>query len=536
MEEYQQGFILAAIHPFVQPSNGKERIPQEQIFRAVLMKRTERNEKTDVNNEGYSLELEFVVSSEQLAGKTMIPDFIEKIKGAAGRGLKFVGIIHQYTSQVNHNTITNKEPTHNSSADRKDAENVSNSPEVLASLGSEKSADGTNGFTRPASSEKIADQGTKLSKELKGEGEVTQQPDPGREENGEQCQQELTETVNKQEMVPSGDIPSSCDEVAVGKTEIFAIFNKPKSHHGCSKYYTVHIPMKVYKNGQTVNSLEANWLEHMTEHFKRGGSLVNAAFYLGMVNDSSQGSTDGVFIFEEFSEDNNRTTRGYDAIVVEQWTVLEGVKVQTDYVPLLNSLAVYGWQLTCILPTPIVKTNREGNLSTKQIVFLQRPSLPQKPKKRESKFQWRFSKEEKQGKQSKKSVKDKVNAKESQPSEENLIENKKNVEEESARIEDVEDGLTDLRIEMDGIIPQNEAQTLAEENLQQESGQESEERLHPGRHEGDSMEIFADGESKEQDSSGESCAAGVEADQESTPKITMEEEGTVAATQEMEGN
>lgn len=32
--------------------------------------------------------------------------------------------------------------------------------------------------------------------------------------------------------------------------------------------------------------------------------------------------------------------------------------MQTDYVPLLNSLAVYGWQLTCVLPTPIVKTNR----------------------------------------------------------------------------------------------------------------------------------------------------------------------------------
>lgn len=28
---------------------------------------------------------------------------------------------------------------------------------------------------------------------------------------------------------------------------------------------------------------------------------------------------------------------------------------------------------------------REGNLSTKQIVFLQRPSLPQKAKKKESK-------------------------------------------------------------------------------------------------------------------------------------------------------
>lgn len=55
--------------------------------------------------------------------------------------------------------------------------------------------------------------------------------------------------------------------------------------------------------------------------------------------------------------------QGYDAIVVEQWTVLEGVEVQTDYVPLLNSLAAYGWQLTCVLPTPVVKTTSGACLS-----------------------------------------------------------------------------------------------------------------------------------------------------------------------------
>uniref|UniRef100_A0A8C0QNE7 Raftlin n=2 Tax=Chelonoidis abingdonii TaxID=106734 RepID=A0A8C0QNE7_CHEAB len=41
-ELYQQGFILAAVHPFVQPTDEKERTPQEQIFRAVLIKKTER--------------------------------------------------------------------------------------------------------------------------------------------------------------------------------------------------------------------------------------------------------------------------------------------------------------------------------------------------------------------------------------------------------------------------------------------------------------------------------------------------------------
>lgn len=37
---------------------------------------------------------------------------------------------------------------------------------------------------------------------------------------------------------------------------------------------------------------------------------------------------------------------------------LKGVVVKADYIPLLQSLAPYGWRLMCVLPTPIVKTNR----------------------------------------------------------------------------------------------------------------------------------------------------------------------------------
>uniref|UniRef100_A0A6G1RWU2 Raftlin, lipid raft linker 1 n=1 Tax=Hypotaenidia okinawae TaxID=2861861 RepID=A0A6G1RWU2_9GRUI len=141
---------------------------------------------------------------------------------------------------------------------------------------------------------------------------------------------------------------------------------------------------------------------------------------------------DGVFLFEDVAVEDSKTVQGYDAIVVEQWTVLKGVEVQTDYIPLLNSLAVYGWQLTCVLPTPIVKTNREGNLSTKQIVFLQRPSLPQKAKKKESKFHWRFSKDDVHSKQVKKGTKAKLSTRGKQVAEEKpefeVTENTRNLE------------------------------------------------------------------------------------------------------------
>ncbi|KAK7886593.1 hypothetical protein WMY93_026214 [Mugilogobius chulae] len=91
---------------------------------------------------------------------------------------------------------------------------------------------------------------------------------------------------------------------------------------------------------------------------------------------------ESVFIFQEPAE-AEAGAQAYDAIVVEQWTVIHGLQIKADYVPLLQSLASFGWRLTCVLPTPVVRTNSDGSLSTKQIVFLQRPVLSRK--KRDSK-------------------------------------------------------------------------------------------------------------------------------------------------------
>uniref|UniRef100_A0A8C8ZBS5 Raftlin, lipid raft linker 1 n=1 Tax=Prolemur simus TaxID=1328070 RepID=A0A8C8ZBS5_PROSS len=42
LELYQQGFALAALHPFVQPTYQQEKTPLEHIFRAILIKKTDR--------------------------------------------------------------------------------------------------------------------------------------------------------------------------------------------------------------------------------------------------------------------------------------------------------------------------------------------------------------------------------------------------------------------------------------------------------------------------------------------------------------
>ncbi|XP_045859461.1 raftlin [Meles meles] len=402
LELYQQGFSLVALHPFVQPTHEREKTPLEHIFRAILIKKTDRSQKSDLHNERYILELDCCSSLDHLTGQKLIPEFIKKVQEAASQGLKFVGVIPQYGCPAK---SAGSSPPADARVAQKEPSRCREDENPGAPAGTDSGQEPGQG---PGGETPIAEQTSSPS----GEGDGAELSPHG---------------VNKTLDGPD-DLLEVCEEPLSGKMEILALFNKPKSHQKCRQYYPVSIPLRVSKNGQTVSGLDANWLEHMSDHFRKGGMLVNAVFYLGMVNDSFHGLTDGVFIFEAVATEDSKTMQGYDAIVVEQWTVLEGVEVQTDYVPLLNSLAAYGWQLTCVLPTPVVKTTREGNVSTKQIVFLQRPCLPQKIKKKESKFQWRFSREDMHSRQMRKS-KGKLSARDKRQAEEN----EKNLEDQFSK-------------------------------------------------------------------------------------------------------
>ncbi|XP_049726625.1 raftlin isoform X1 [Elephas maximus indicus] len=424
LELYQQGFWLAALHPFVQPTHEREKTPLEHIFRAILVKKTERSQKTDLQSEGYILELDCCSSLEHLTDQKIIPEFIKKIQEAASRGLKFVGVIPQYRSPVNSAGSSPLVPTASSTANPRDVRNVPGQCGDHASLDNENPR-----AAEVCSMQAGMDRSPESGQDPRGQMLATKQPSLHSEgDGGEFFSQQMSKTLDGRD----GDPSEGHEEPLLGKMEILALFNKPKGQQKCRQYYPVTIPLRVSKNGQTVSSLDSNWLEHMSDHFRKGGVLVNAVFYLGMMNDSLHSLTDGVFIFEAVSTEDSKTIQGYDAIVVEQWTVLEGVEVQTDYVPLLNSLAAYGWQLTCVLPTPVIKTTREGNVTTKQIVFLQRPCLPQKIKKKESKFQWRFSREEMHSRQMRKS-KGKLGARGKRQAEEN----EKNLEDQFSKSGDM---------------------------------------------------------------------------------------------------
>ncbi|KAG7217788.1 hypothetical protein INR49_020908 [Caranx melampygus] len=136
------------------------------------------------------------------------------------------------------------------------------------------------------------------------------------------------------------------------------------------QYHQGALSMRVSRKGQVVSALEADWLELTAAYYRKGWSLVDSFVYW----DTPKGepvprSLEGLFVYEERST----SSPANDTIVVEQWTVIEGSNVKTDYGPLLHTLAEFGWLLTCVLPTPIIRHDSDGNLATKQVVFLQRP-------------------------------------------------------------------------------------------------------------------------------------------------------------------
>lgn len=63
--------------------------------------------------------------------------------------------------------------------------------------------------------------------------------------------------------------------------DLLALFNHPPVREGQLKYYTVKVPLRVQNCKEGVRGVEANWLDHMTQHFNNGALLVDGYFHLG---------------------------------------------------------------------------------------------------------------------------------------------------------------------------------------------------------------------------------------------------------------
>uniref|UniRef100_W5MHB4 Raftlin, lipid raft linker 1 n=1 Tax=Lepisosteus oculatus TaxID=7918 RepID=W5MHB4_LEPOC len=369
---YQQGFVLAAVHAFIHPSGVEEGTVHAQLYRAVLVKLADSSENSQLNNEPQRLEMDMCLSSDQLPGAELIQGYMKKkcLETLADPVILIRKFILHLGSPMPHHMFWH-EPE---SVDQRNDNQCSSLIKVLP-------CNSTMAHRTPQPTSQTGGQQRWLEDQLKFQqgGQLAKA--------GEACVSSETESIAQHANIYIYDktlcILHKTRQFAVSKAGVqtYALFNHPHAGQNSLKFYSVKVPLKILKKDNSVCSVEANWLDHMTQHFTSGASLVDGYFHLGADNvNSLSKSVEGVFIFQDCSEGDSSEAQAYDAIVVEQWTVFEGIEVKTDYIPLLRSLAMYGWRLTCVLPTPIVKTNSEGNLATKQIVFLQRPCLPRKKK------------------------------------------------------------------------------------------------------------------------------------------------------------
>ncbi|XP_014890241.1 raftlin isoform X3 [Poecilia latipinna] len=400
-ELYQQGFVLAAVHPFIHPCGPQSNSPQHQLYRAILVRISDGVERSQPVCPPNKLLLEECLSAEQVPTPELIQGYVKKMQDFADQGVMFVGFVQEpYGAPC----TRIREPETPSLS-------LHSSPSsVLGSLGSCSPSNPSSPRNQPdpgAKSDSTDKEGgmqaSRLDRE-RNESEINSENHSGSGggrirdgispaasplsegdlENSEVLTEEDSSYHNNNKDIIGDRKERPRYRRGDAGVELLALYNNPPVREGQVKYYTVKVPLRVQSYEEGIKGVEANWLDHMTQHFNNGASLVDGYFYLGNGNDLLPKTVESVFIFQEASEgEPNAAAPTYDAIVVEQWTNIDGLQVKTDYVPLLQSLATYGWRLTCVLPTPVIRTNSDGSLSTKQIVFLQRPVVSRK--KRESK-------------------------------------------------------------------------------------------------------------------------------------------------------
>ncbi|XP_073703079.1 raftlin [Garra rufa] len=395
---YQQGFILTAVHPFVHPCGPEPASVQRQLYRAVLIKVSDSWEKNPADFEPYHLKLEECMSADQIPTTEHIQGYVKKqIQDAADQGIMFVGFIQEPAGLRPHVLRHEGEPEEpslslHSSPSSLHGSGLTPSPSPLEEpeLGDESGAEneGRNGggeaLREDVKASEGGDGGDDLSVEKSGDTLTHNNNDTAKLTDTTEKPRRLALTKSESAYHVNGACWESCagsspnlhldGELCFSDIEVVQenvlykeAFLSPllpfeTGFHGEKRSQCSQLDESAIKDSYAPQ--ESNTVGH--------GLIA--------VPDLLVKTVDSVFVFQEGVETNTNAAAAYDAIVVEQWTIIDHLQVKTDYIPLLQSLASFGWRLTCVLPTPIIKTNSDGSLATKQIVFLQRPMLPRKKK------------------------------------------------------------------------------------------------------------------------------------------------------------
>ncbi|XP_022270881.2 raftlin-2 isoform X1 [Canis lupus baileyi] len=327
---YLKGYIVGAIHPVIQPVGQRKHLPASYLYRVVLLrlKLSPKHSAVPSGQRRPRLVIEECPLTYETQTNDIAKELIEKINIAAKKRMKFVGFISQPHPPLKFCNGTNHDG------------------DTESTLPSEENCKSWNEGTLSGQS---------------SESGIEEEP---HHESG-QCQMD-------QDGGPSYSKSRKGED-----NKLYTVFNVFDDESTCWTYQEGILSMKVTRKGSIISTLDADWLELTTFYYKQGLSLIDSfVCWETSKGDHLPKSLEGFFIYEEEGSGVPGSSRkGNDAIVVEQWTVIEGCEIKTDYGPLLHTLAEFGWLLTSVLPTPILRHDSEGNLATKQVVFLQRPVM-----------------------------------------------------------------------------------------------------------------------------------------------------------------
>nr|XP_028607509.1 raftlin-2 isoform X1 [Podarcis muralis] len=358
-EYYTKGYVVGAIHPVLLSIGRRRHFPASHIYRVVLLRlKLSQKHQASRGQRQPRLVIEECPATYETLTNEVVKGLLEKINDAAKRGMKFVGFITQPCpkSKICNGTSTDGNAESDSTLGRRSREQRRHNTD---------------------DSDKPWNEGTLSGQSSESGIEEEIQPDIG--------QLRETDFHDGREGSPS---PT---KLRKEDNKLYTVFNVFEDDSTCWTYHDGVLSLKVSRKGPVISTLDADWLELTTFYYKQGLSLIDSfVHWEASKADYLPKSLEGLFIYEEEGTGVPGSNRkGNDAIVVEQWTVIEGSEIKTDYGPLLHTLAEFGWLLTCVLPTPIIRLDSEGNLATKQVVFLQRPVMwspaAQTPEKKSTK-------------------------------------------------------------------------------------------------------------------------------------------------------
>ncbi|XP_009077578.1 PREDICTED: raftlin-2, partial [Acanthisitta chloris] len=325
-EYYSKGYVVGAVHPVLLPIGCRRSFPASHMYRVVLSRlKLSQKHAAPTGQRHPRLVIEECPLMYETLTNEVVKELLEKVNKAAKRGKKFVGFVTQHIPQPEACNGTSAEGSAKleSTLSRRNTEHRGESFDENYKIWTEGTLSGHSSESG-------------IEEEMQGESRLL-------EDSDFQFGNEFSPSKPRQ-----GD---------AGNNKLYTVFNVFDDDSTCWTYHEGVLSMKVIRKGPVVSTLEADWLELTTFYYKQGLSLVDSFVQW----ETSKGgylpkSLEGLFIYEEEGAGVPGSNRkGNDAIVVEQWTVIEGCEIKTDYGPLLHTLAEFGWLLTSVLPTPIVR-------------------------------------------------------------------------------------------------------------------------------------------------------------------------------------